>query len=251
MDRTFASLVPRVATAVPGCPQPTVIQHIREAAIRACERTLAWRWAQPKVTLSPGVPDYEYVKPANTAVHALLLASVNDSPLEILTLDHATYLYPAWVDYFSGVDPATLWGQNGLNTESLNTSPLNGGGSATLPAAALEECSEPRSLTQVSPNRFVVLPAPDDEKAYAVRLIYALKPMRNASGMDQTIFDELEDAIFHGALQYLLVLPESWGSQDKAAYHAKQFTFQCAERRARANLGNQRGMMRVKMVPFG
>lgn len=251
-ERTFASLVPRVSASTPGCPYPTVLQHIRESAIRTCESTLAWRWVQPKMTLSPGVPDYEYAKPQNTAVHAVFFASLNDYPLEILTLDRAGQLYPEWVDYFSGVDPATLWAQEGLNTEPLNATPLNNGAPVTLPPAALEKCSEPRSLTQVTPDRFVVLPAPDASKTFALRLIYALKPVRNASGMDQTILDDLEDAIVHGALQHLLLLPDSpWSSERHAVYHAKQFVSQCAERRARANLGNQRGVMRVKMVPFG
>jgi hypothetical protein len=48
------------------------------------------------------------------------------------------------------------------------------------------------------------------------------------------------------------VLPNtSWSDRELASYHAKQFAFQIAERRARANLGNQRGMMRARMQPFG
>jgi hypothetical protein len=43
-DRTFASLVPRLNPSVPGCPQPMIISYIRDAAIRACERTLFWRY---------------------------------------------------------------------------------------------------------------------------------------------------------------------------------------------------------------
>ena len=42
-DRKFSSLVTRVTPSVPGCPQPIIEQYIRDAAIEACERTLAWR----------------------------------------------------------------------------------------------------------------------------------------------------------------------------------------------------------------
>jgi len=69
--------------------------------------------------------------------------------------------------------------------------------------------------------------------------------------MPATIFDDLEDAIMHGALQEMLVLPNvSWTDRELAAYHAKQYVFHTAERRARANLGNVRGTMTVKMQPF-
>ena len=43
-DREFVSLAPRLASDVVGCPQPVLVQHIRDAAIDACERSLAWRY---------------------------------------------------------------------------------------------------------------------------------------------------------------------------------------------------------------
>jgi hypothetical protein len=56
----------------------------------------------------------------------------------------------------------------------------------------------------------------------------------------------------HGTLQHLLVLPnQAWSDRELAAYHAKQYVYQTAERRARANLGNVRGNMRARMQPFG
>jgi hypothetical protein len=83
-------------------------------------------------------------------------------------------------------------------------------------------------------------------------MFVALKPKRNATAMEEFIFDELEEAIMHGALQHLLVLPnQAWSDRELAAYHAKQYVFQTAERRARANLGNVRGTMRARMQPFG
>jgi len=80
----------------------------------------------------------------------------------------------------------------------------------------------------------------------------ALKPAHGATGMDEFTFNELEEVIMHGTLQHLLVLPQAaWSDRELAAYHAKQYVFQVAERRARANLGNVRGMLQVHMQPFG
>jgi hypothetical protein len=62
--------------------------------------------------------------------------------------------------------------------------------------------------------------------------------------MEEAILNELEEAIVHGALQQLLVLPSvNWGDRELATYHAKQFLREVTERRARANLGNMRGTL--------
>lgn len=219
--REFKELITRINPSTPGCPQETMFQYIRDAAIRACERTLAWRYSQPKFNLTAGVPQYKYNKPVGSEVHAVFAAWMNDQPLERLTLDEAINRYPAWADTY------------------------------TVAADIAEYGSEPRAITQLSPHQFIVLPLPDAEKTYAVRMIYALKPSRSATEMDATIFDDLEEVIMHGALQHLLVLPNTnWSDRELASYHAKQFISQVAERRARANLGNARGSLSIQLPGF-
>jgi hypothetical protein len=220
--RDFASLAVRLQPNVPGCPRPTITQYIRQAAIQSCERTLAWRYEQAKFDLIAGTYVYNFNKPADTQVHVVFKAFANDSPLEVLTLDKALELYPAWADRYTNAGDIEQYG------------------------------SDPRSITQISPHQYAVLPLPDATKPYTMRMFYALKPTRDADGMDQAVFDDLEDVIMHGALQQLMVLPNTaWGNLELASYHAKQYAFQISERRARANLGNARGMMRVQMQPFG
>jgi len=220
--RDFSTLAVRLQPNVPGCPRPTIVQYLRNAAIQTCERTLAWRYEQPKFTLTPGVYVYNFNKPAETQVHAIFKTFVNDSPLDALTLDQALELYPEWADKY------------------------------TTAGDIEEHGSDPRSITQISAHQFAVLPLPDATKPYTVRMFYALRPSRNAEGMDEAVFDDLEDTIMHGALQQLMVLPgTAWGNLGLASYHAKQYVFQLAELRARANLGNARGMMRAQMQPFG
>lgn len=305
-ERTFASLVPRVAASVYGCPHPTIINYIRDSAIRTCERTLLWRHQVPLFNLQPGIHEYFYSKPINTDVHTVFEAVVNCSPLERLTLEQAIEKYPCWADLLSGVPIEQIWMDNAgnqFNTTSFNgnnipipvvcpstfggqfgiinynqnqynsntssqsniscSSPYqqvgcsaslyNGDGcGVVIPPEALEQASTPRSFTQITPDRYIILPLPDNERVYRMRMFVALKPKHNATGMEEFIFNELEELIMHGALQHLLVLPnQSWSDRELAAYHAKQYVFQTAERRARANLTNARGMLRVRMQPFG
>lgn len=254
-ERTFASLVPRVTTNAPGCSHPLAIQYIRDAARRVCERTLAWRYQVPLFDLMPGIPEYFFNKPTATDVHAVFSASVNGSPLDVLTLEQAIRAYPRWADQYNGMTAQELWAQSGspgvFNGSPFNETVFNASPAPVLPAAAVEGGSDPRSITQVTPDKFVVLPMPDAVKPYQVRMFVALKPKKSATGMDEVALDDLEDVIVHGALQHLLVLPNvGWSDKELASYHAKQYLAQLTERRARANLTNARGQMRVQYQPI-
>ncbi len=213
--RTFLSLVNRLSPSVPGCPQPILEQHIRDSAIETCERTLAWRYEQPSTRLTPGVYEYPYNNPLQTEVHAFITAAVNGSPLEPLTLEQLYMKYPNWPDL------------------------------------DVDQRADPRFICQLDPDNYVLAPLPDASKAYDIKMIVVLKPLRTATGMDKTIFDDLENVIMHGALQHLLVMPnKNWSDRELATYHAKQYLSKITERRARANIGAARASMSVQMRPL-
>lgn len=254
-DRTFASLVPRLGPSVPGCPQQTMLQYIRDAAIRACERSLMWRYEVPLFNLLPGVHEYLYNKPVGADVQVVFEALMNDVPLQRLTLEQAIAQYPKWADLYSGEDPSVVWSLTPpgvFNGQQYNEQLFNGGSAYVLPESIVADGSQPQAICQINPDKFVVLPLPDADKTYRMRMFLALKPKRTATGMDEVAFGELEDVILHGALQHLLVLPNvHWSDRELAAYHAKQYTFHLAERRVRANLGNVRGTMVARFPGFG
>lgn len=254
-DRLFSTLVPRLNPSVPGCPQRTLQNAIRDSAIRTCERTLAWRYLHPNFDLLPGVHEYAYNKPVNADVHAVFEAVMNDDPLERLPMEEAIIRYPYWADLYSGQDPSVVWDltpANPYNSFEYNEQVFNNNSTYVMPASIVADGGEPRFITQITPDKFIVLPLPDANKTYTMRMFMALKPKRSATGMDEVAFNELEDAIMHGALQDLLILPNvPWADRDLASYHAKQYTFHTTERRARANMGNVRGSFRARMQPFG
>jgi hypothetical protein len=213
--REFISLENRIAPSVPGCPRPTLVQYIRDAAIEACEKTLAWRYEQPAVRLTPGVYEYEYETPEDSEVVAVIYAGLNGRPIKATMQEHLHAQYPAW------------------------------------PETAEDRRATPSLLSQFDPDHFVVAPVPDGSKTYDIKMFVALRPTPAATGMDKTAFDELEQLIAHGALQHLLVLPDkSWTDRELATYHAKQYTYKTASRRAKANLGVARASLSVQMRPF-
>jgi len=255
-DRAFTSLVPRLQASVPGCPQATIAQYIRDAAIRTCERTLLWRYQVPLFNLLPGVSEYVYNKPDNTDVHAVFEALINGYPLDRLTLEKAIELFPQWADLYSGASAATVWGStpptSTFGTPVYDEVLLNDQPEYVIPAAIIADASTPQAITQITPDKYIVLPLPGADETYQMRMFVALKPKKTATGMSEAIFDDIEEVIMHGALQHLLVLPaQAWSDRELAAYHAKQYLYQVSERRARANLGNVRGTVRARMQPFG
>jgi hypothetical protein len=214
-DRTFNSIVTRLAPSVPGCPNPIIEQYVRDAAIEACERTLAWRYEQPLIRLTPGGFEYAYDTPSQSEVHAFLTVAINGRKVEPVTLEQLHDMMPDWPD------------------------------------PSIDKRATPRYVTQIDPDHFAVAPAPDSTELYDVKMIVALKPLRTATGMDKIFLDELETVIMHGALQHLLVLPDrNWSDRELASYHAKQFSYKLSERRARANIGAARSSLTVQMRPL-
>lgn len=252
--KTFAALAPLVSPSVPGCPQPLMIQHIRNAAIRACETSLLWRYTEPEFVLQAGSHENFFKKPEQTDVHVLFAAMCNDQPLTCIRLEDAIGAYPAWADRFNGLTGDQLWAltdSDTINAEEYNEQLFNGDTDLILPPEATAGGGTPRHITQLNPDKYVVLPMPDAETVYYLRLFYALKPTKTATGMDETIMNELEDVIVHGALQQLLVMPKVvWNDNTLASYHARQYLKIVTERRARANLGNNRASLTVRYNNF-
>lgn len=214
-QRTFHSLVQRLATSVPGCPFPVIEKYVRDAAIDVCERSLAWRYVQPPIRLTPGVYDYPYETPIGTEVHAFMAVTVNGRPITPITLADVSRLYPGW------------------------------------PIPDVDKRADPRFVFQLDSDNFALAPIPDDKQEYDLTMVVALKPLRAATGMDETAMDDLENVIMHGALRDLLILPnKNWTDRELATYHAKQYTYMATERRARADLGAGRAALSVQMRPL-
>jgi hypothetical protein len=226
------------------------MQHVRDAAIKTCERTLAWRYEVPKFNLLPGVHRYHYSKPSNADVHGVIGTTINGRPIDALTLEQAIAIYPEWADLYSGADPWELTDQTLVGQSEYNEDLYNDGSLYEMPPAIVAKAGTPRSICQVTPDQYILLPLPD-ATPYEVRMWVALKPQRSAIGMEYVALNDLEDTVVHGALQTLYAMPNTaWHEKELSAYHAKQYLYHLTERRARANLGNARGTLVARAQPF-
>ena len=213
--RLYSDFVSLIAPSVLGCPNPVIQNYVARAAREVCERTLAYRYEHADVTLTAGDYSEDYVPASNTEVHAILSASVNETPMKIAPFGAVQRLFPLW--------PLTDADYRGF----------------------------PQYITQFSPTQFYIAPTPDAGATYVVDMVVALKPTITATGLEAEIANELETAIQHRALQHLLVLPEKpWTDRELAAYHARQYIFAVTERRARTNVGAGGGALTARGNSF-
>jgi len=253
-NTAFSTIANRVEALAPQVPRPTVIEHIRFAARKACEKSLAWRYVPAKVTLLPGVYEYGFTVPAQSEVEHIFGAAINGQPLKLINLDVAIDRYPEWADVFSGEDPEVVWSLTPggyIGAPEYNEALFNGDSDFVLPESIVAEGSRPESITMVSPQRYVILPLPDAEDTYELRLWLALKPLRDATEMDTQAFEELGDAIVWGALESLLSMPnKSWTNPEYAVHYGAKFREEYLEKRRRANIGHVRGPMSVRSAKW-
>lgn len=251
-NSAFSTIANRVEALAPQVPRPTVLEHLRLAARKACEKTLAWRYVPAKITLLPGVYEYAFTTPTSSEVEHLFGASINGSAIDMVNLDVAIAQYPAWADLFSGEDAEEVWSETPggyVGASEYNAALFNGGSDFVLPDSIVADASRPRTITMVSPQRYVILPLPDGEETYELRLWMALKPLRSATEMDTQAFQELEDAFVWGALETLFSMPgKAWTNPEYAVHYGNKFREECLEKRRRANIGHVRGPMSVRSV---
>lgn len=251
----FTELIPEVALSAQGCPDFVMESYIRKAARRVCERTQYWRAVLPLIHLTPGVWAYNFTTaPEGSEVHTLMSATMNGVPLPILPPYVFTCVFPEWTG--TGTADATI---TASFEDAIYNIPHYDDGTlynsilgAVTRVIDIQSGSEPKAIGRITPCDFIVLPKPGAGTVFSVRPYVILRPTKTATGMEDCILSDLEEAIIHGALQELLLIPGAkWTDRDLATYHAKQFTFKVSERRARSNLGFSRGALIAHPQPFG
>lgn len=253
-NTAFSTIANRVEALAPQVPRPTTLEHLRLAARLACEKTLAWRYMPAKSELLPGVHEYAFTVPEMSEVEHVFGMVVNNCPLDLINLDVAISRYPEWANLFSGEDAEELWSETPggyVGAQEYNEDVFNPGSDFVLPDSIVAEGSRPRAVTGVTPQRYTILPLPDAEETYELRMWLALKPTRSATEMDTEAFNELEDVIVWGALKSLFSMPgKEWTNPDYAVHYGNEFREGCLEKRRRANLGHIRGPMSARAVSW-
>lgn len=78
-------LYPFVLPSAPGCPDPTLLHHLRQAAIEFCERTLAWQQDLDPIVSVVDSQSYAMVFPAGSVLVKLLAFTVDGDEANVVT----------------------------------------------------------------------------------------------------------------------------------------------------------------------
>lgn len=77
------ALFPFVAPEAKGCPNQTLLHHIRQALIRFCDQTLAWQADLPTITTTATANEYAMTLPSEATLVKLMTADLDGVPLNV------------------------------------------------------------------------------------------------------------------------------------------------------------------------
>lgn len=93
---------------------------------------------------------------------------------------------------------------------------------------------------------------PEPDVAGILALTVALKPLPDATGVDDAMFNEFREAIVHGALAWLMLSPKKpYTSAQLAQYHQQQFTIKTANAGSRVARSYTRAPLRTAILRRG
>ena len=95
-----------------------------------------------------------------------------------------------------------------------------------------------------------LVPEPDVDGTLTMTV--ALKPSPDATGIDDSIFNEFRDVIVHGALSKLMLSPKKpYSDPQLATYHAQQFTIKTGAAGMRSARNHTRMPLRTAILSRG
>jgi hypothetical protein len=112
---SFDTFAPQVVIDLPECPDPVVINEVRNAVIELCDRGLVWREDVDPLTLIPGEAVYDVDTPSQARV-ATIIDVVSENSRKIYPVDQEQLIRfdPQWrvregdVSSYFQPDPETI-----------------------------------------------------------------------------------------------------------------------------------------------
>lgn len=213
--KLWSLFLPQVAKETYGAPEILQLEHIRNAAIEFCERSLAWQVIQdpyplPTVILNTS-PIMDFQVEAGVIVVKILrgeLVGSSNPPLVARTPEWCDENYPGWMT-----------------------------GS---------QLGKPSNVTQISPDQWVPVPAATGGPWTAV-LRVAYKPSRDSVQGPDFLYNDYLEQIASGAKgRLMLEAKKDWSNPTLGEAHMSVFDAACDRAKVRAAQGFGRGRVRVK-----
>jgi len=197
----FEDYLTEVRQDVPGCPENTMIQAVRNACIELCEKSLIWRENLAVTDVVQGTDKYQLVSAdTEAAIHYPIHVAYNETALSPKTEEELDILDYAW------------------RTADEN-----------VPTFYLMEAAGLLWLNR-KPNASIL-------GGLVVRV--SIKPAADSTGAEDFIYNDWHEAIAHGAKRRLMeVAGKKWSNQKQSLYHGAKFNFYINQALAKATKGN-------------
>lgn len=193
----WADYIPSIHIHVAHCPQPVMLDKLREAAKAFCTDSKIWQETLDGVYVSTSERAIEVEHPEGTRVIAPLDCYFGTDPL-VATTPHKL---------------AQHYSENWR-----------------------EESGQPKYITMDSPDIIRLCPHPETDGTLTPRAVLA--PTLDSTEGPGWLYEDYRDALVHGALARLMVLPGNpWTNPQLAEYHGERFKFHVGQAFARQSRG--------------
>lgn len=186
-DAEYDTILSEVAPYAPNCPEPAMVNAVRNAVIDFCSVTGWLTQDLSPITLAANTPTYEI--------------EADDNYELVRVMD------PLWLD--------------GVPVRARTELELRRQFSF---AWAEQTALRPVSFTQLSNNEIRVVPIPTASVASPLTGRIVVKPSRASTGVDERLLEHHAECIAAGALERILRVPdEAYTSPEKAIFYGRQY----------------------------
>jgi hypothetical protein len=183
----FSDFYPYVLPEVVGINEPLADQKILQACIEFCEKTHYWKYVHPAINLVADQKTYTLIVPAESHI-VTILDPVYYNGLKIFSRTRE------WLD---------------INVNEWE----------------VKKNVNAKHYYAISPGVIRPTPYPDANVVGGIsEVTIALKPLPNATSVQDFLFDEFFECISHGAKARLFEMKkEKWSDTELAAYNKEKF----------------------------
>ncbi len=187
--------------SVPGCPEMTIENNVRAAAILFCEQTQVVHFDMDPITTVAGQREYDFEVPdAEYMAHGIVAANYDGTQLDVLSERLAAQRYPRFREF-------------------------NG---------------NPTGILRKSATTFWLYPTPTETKASSLYLTVSIKPTPSSEFVPELLLNDHKQVIVSGALARLLLLPnKDWTDKQLASVHMASFANGVSEAKRRARRADE------------
>lgn len=211
---SYDDFLSRVLIEVPGCPEISALQAVRDSCIEFCEKSLILTRDHDPVTVKAGVVDYELEPPSGYLVVKVMQAWLDNNKLEPMAYDI--------------IREASVYNRLFSAYQSAPSTPIR--------------------YLQKDERSVSLWPLADKNYANGLTMRVALKPTRSSTTVEDVLFEDYAEAIASGALGRLMSsVGKAYSSAQGAALHKAQFTQGLNVARQRASHGHTRSNLSVRL----